>query len=51
MKFYVTGSKAKVPVAGNSTLLENAPADCRNENTAYYLAKLESLAEAFGVNS
>ncbi|MBE6359023.1 MAG: hypothetical protein E7057_07250 [Lentisphaerae bacterium] len=51
VKFYVTGSKAKVPVTGNSTLLENAPADCRNENTAYYLAKLESLAEAFGVNS
>ena len=46
VKFYVTGNKAKLPVVGNSCLLENAP-EVRDENTAYYLAKLDILAETF----
>ncbi len=49
VKFYVTGEKAKVPVVGNSCLLADAPDKCRNENTAYYLAKLEALAQNFGI--
>ncbi len=49
VKFYVTGNKAKVPVVGNSRLLSDAPADLRDENTAYYLAKLDALAENFGI--
>ena len=48
VKFYVTGEKAKVSVAGNSKLLEDAVPGVRDENTAYYLAKLEALAAAFG---
>jgi DNA polymerase elongation subunit (family B) len=48
IKFYVTGDKAKLPVVGNSCLIENMP-ETRDENTAYYLAKLDALASAFGV--
>ena len=47
IKFYVTGEKAKVPVVGNSKLLEDCPAENRDENSAYYLAKLENLARMF----
>ena len=47
VKFYVTGEKAKVPVVGNSRLLDEADPEHRDENTAYYLAKLESLAAIF----
>jgi len=46
VRFYITGTKAKVAVVDNSCLLENAPAE-RNENTACYLAKLDALAETF----
>ena len=47
VRFYVTGTRAKVPVAGNSVMLENGDAPERNENTAYYLAKLDALYEQF----
>ena len=47
VKFYVTGSKAKVPVVGNSALLEDADLSNRNENSAYYLAKLDALFAQF----
>ncbi len=47
VRFYVTGSKAKLPVVGNSRLLEDADPGERDENIAYYLAKLDSLREMF----
>ena len=51
VRFFVTGEKAKVPVVGNSMLLSDADPDERQENTAYYLAKLTALAETFGVKA
>ena len=45
MKFYVTGTKAKVTVTGNSKLLPETAPEVRDENTAYYLAKLDALVE------
>lgn len=48
VKFYVTGSKARLPVVGNCKLLEDAGSE-RDENTAYYLAKLDALADTFNV--
>lgn len=45
--FYVTGTKAKVPVVGNSKLLSDADLSIRDENRAYYLAKLDGLTEVF----
>lgn len=50
IKFYVTGTKAKLPVVGNSRLLDDAQVDFRDENTAYYLAKLDSLVEMFNIS-
>ena len=47
VRFYVTGDKAKVPVAGNSKLLEDADPAVRDENIAYYLTKLDALAAMF----
>ena len=47
VRFYVTGTKAKVPVAGNSKLLDSAVPGERDENVAYYLAKLDALAAMF----
>ena len=40
--FYVTGSKAKLPIVGNCRLLAEAPAE-RDDNAAYYLAELDAL--------
>ncbi len=45
--FYITGTKAKVPVVGNSKLLEDADLANRDENRAYYIAKLDALNEIF----
>jgi DNA polymerase elongation subunit (family B) len=46
--FYVTGDKKRVSVVENSKLLRDAPIDgSRDENTAYYLAKLDDLAAKF----
>ena len=39
--YYVTGTKKTVSVTENSRLLADALPDVRDENTAYYLAKLE----------
>ena len=39
--YYVTGTKKSVSVTENSRLLADALPDVRDENTAYYLAKLE----------
>lgn len=47
VRFYVTGTKAKLPVVGNSKLLENADPANRDENIAYYLAKLDALYAQF----
>ena len=47
VSFYVTGSKAKLPVVGNSKLLCDADPSLRDENSAYYLAKLEELYKQF----
>ncbi|MFA6291489.1 MAG: hypothetical protein WC637_06885, partial [Victivallales bacterium] len=47
--FYVTGTKKNVSVVDNSCLLKDAPASQvgRNENTLYYLAKLDELYKKF----
>ena len=47
VEFYVTGTKAKLPVVGNSRLLSDAAPGQRDENTAYYLAKLDELYKQF----
>jgi len=48
VRFYVTGEKAKVSVSDNVRFFHgSAPAE-RDENTAYYLAKLEDLRKTFG---
>lgn len=47
VEFYVTGTKAKLPVVGNSRLLSDADPGQRDENTAYYLAKLDELYKQF----
>jgi DNA polymerase elongation subunit (family B) len=46
VSFYVTGAKKNVSVVDNSCLLKDAPAS-RNENTLYYLAKLDELYKKF----
>ena len=46
VSFYVTGTKKNVSVVDNSCLLKDAPAS-RNENTLYYLAKLDELYKKF----
>ena len=47
VEFYVTGTKAKLPVVGNSKLLSDADPGLRDENSAYYLAKLDELYKQF----
>ncbi|MCX6984503.1 MAG: DNA polymerase II, partial [Lentisphaerae bacterium] len=49
VSFYVTGAKKNVSVVDNSCLLKDAPASqaARNENTLYYLAKLDELYKKF----
>ena len=44
--YYITGSKKKVSVVDNSKLFADAPAE-RDENTLYYLGKLEDLRKKF----
>ncbi len=46
VSFYVTGTKKNVSVVDNSCLLKDAPAG-RDENIAYYLAKLDELYKKF----
>ena len=47
VEFYVIGTKAKLPVVGNSKLLSDADPELRDENSAYYLAKLDELYKQF----
>jgi hypothetical protein len=46
IQFYITGTKAKVSVVENSKLLLADGVGERDENTAYYLAKLDALVQA-----
>ncbi len=45
--YYITGDKKKVSVVDNSKLLADAPTGVRDENTAYYLNKLDELYKNF----
>ena len=47
VEFYVTGSKAKLPVVGNSRLFSDADLSVRDENIAYYINKLDELYKQF----
>ena len=47
ISFYITGTKKKVSVVENSKLLSDAKEDIRDENTLYYLEKLEELRKKF----
>ena len=47
VEFYVTGTKAKLPVVGNSKLLSDADPAVRDENSVYYLNKLDDLYNQF----
>ena len=47
VEFYVIGNKAKLPVVGNSKLFSDADPAVRDENSAYYLAKLDELYKQF----
>ena len=46
VSYYITGTKAKVAAVDNCCLLAEAPPE-RNENIAYYLAKLDELQRRF----
>lgn len=46
--YYVTGDKKKVSVVDNCQLLKDAP-EKRNENSAYYIQKIDELYEKFKV--
>ncbi len=46
LTYYVTGTKAKVPVVGNARLLSDAP-ETPDYNRAYYLNKLAELRGKF----
>ena len=48
VRYYVTGDKKRVTVAENSRLYIGEDSE-RDENRAYYCAKLEELAENFRV--
>lgn len=47
VSFYITGTKKKVSVVGNSKLLADADEKNRDENIEYYLDKLEELRKKF----
>ena len=47
ISFYITGTKKKVSVVENSRLLSDAKEGERDENTLYYLEKLEELRKKF----
>ena len=46
VRFYVTGTQKKPKLSGNTRLLEDAGPE-RDENTAYYLDKLDALYENY----
>lgn len=43
VSYYVTGTRKRVPIHSNARLLADAAPDVRDENVAYYLARLEDL--------
>jgi len=47
LSFYVTGSRKSVAAHENSRLVSNADPAVRDENTAYYVAKLDALYGKF----
>jgi DNA polymerase elongation subunit (family B) len=51
ISYYVTGDKKNVAVHENSKMVTEWDPKKRDENVAYYLAKLDSLYEKFGSNS
>mgnify|MGYP000215210327 CR=1 FL=1 len=48
LSFYVTGTQKNVPLHENCKLAAEWNPEDRDENTAYYLAKLEALYRKFG---
>ena len=48
ISYYVTGTKKKLSVVDNSCLFSNAPEE-RDENTAYYINKLDDIYKKFAV--
>jgi len=48
VSFYVTGTKKNLSVVENSRLIKDVPAE-RDENTTYYLSKLDELYKKFSV--
>lgn len=50
VSYYITGSTARVSAHAVAKLAAEWNAGARDENVAYYLAKLEELCEKFGVN-
>lgn len=49
VSYYVTGEKKSVAVHENSKLVSEWDPLNRDENTAYYLAKMDALNEKFGI--
>ncbi len=48
ISYYVLGSKKKLSVVDNSCLLADAP-NVRDDNTAYYLGKLDDIYKKFSI--
>ncbi len=46
VSFYVTGTKKNTPLVGNTRLLSDAP-QTRDDNTQYYLAKIDDIVAKF----
>lgn len=47
VSYYVTGTRADVPVHSHARLMADWNPDLRDENIAYYLAKLDALYDKF----
>jgi len=50
ISYYITGDSARVTAHQAARLAADWKPEARDENVAYYLAKLEELCEKFGVN-
>jgi DNA polymerase, archaea type len=48
VSYYVTGERKSVPVHANAKLVSEWDPDRRDENVAYYLARLDDLVERLG---
>ena len=51
VSYYVTGEKKSVAVCDNARLVSEWDAASRDENTAYYLSKLDALLKKFGAEA